>query len=103
MPVPVALVVGAMASLLAVGVAATIGLLLRYVPPLISGFIFLAIILMVWFFSSHYPEVAREAGGRLVAVLREATVALSHRVMEALRHRNEQVGFSCLSFILPTF
>jgi hypothetical protein len=100
MSVPVALVVGAMASLLAVGVAVAIGLLLRYVPPLVSGFLFLAIILMVWFFSSHYPETARELGGRVVTALREATIALGHRVMEAIRHHNDQVGLPVNSILL---
>jgi hypothetical protein len=101
MSVPVALVVGAMASLLAVGVADAIGLLLRYVPPLISGFLFLAIVLMVWFFSSHYPATARELGGRVVVVLREAVSALSHRLMEAIRHQASQVSF--LIFLLVLF
>jgi hypothetical protein len=92
MTVPVAMAVGAAATLLATGVAAVLGLLFRYVPPLISGFLFLTIVIMVWFLSSRYPEVARETGGRLMTILREATVALGHRIMETLRHQ-EQVCF----------
>ncbi len=92
MTVPVAMAVGAAATLLATGVAAVLGLLFRYVPPLVSGFLFLTIVIMVWFLSSRYPEVARETGGRLMTILREATVALGHRIMETLRHQ-EQVCF----------
>ncbi len=95
MSVPVALVVGAVASLLVTGVAAAIGLLLRYVSPLVSGFLFLATIIIVWYLCSKYPETARELGGRAAALVRDAAVALSHRVMEALRHHHEQVSFSC--------
>jgi hypothetical protein len=98
MTVPMAMVVGAVASLFVTGVAATIGLLLRYVSPIVSGFLFLAVTIIIWYLSSQYPETARELGGRAATLLREAAVALSHRVMEALRHRNEQVGFS----IIPT-
>ncbi len=97
MSVPVAMLVGACASLLVTGVATVIGLLLRYVPPTVSGLLFLAIIIIIWYLSSQYPATARELGGRAVALLREATVALGHRLMEALRHQ-EQVGFSCQSY-----
>jgi hypothetical protein len=96
MTVPVALATGATVSLLAVSAAAVLGLVLRYVPPLISGFLFLFLILMVWFLSSRYPEVAREMGARAWTMMQEATTALSHRIMEALRHHNEQVCFSLL-------
>jgi hypothetical protein len=92
MTVPVALVVGAMASLLATGVAAAIGLILRYVNPIASGFLFMATIVIIWYLCSHYPETARELGGRVATLLREAATALSHRVVEVLRHHNEQVG-----------
>jgi hypothetical protein len=94
MTVPMALAIGAIVSLLAVGVAATLGLILRYVPPLISGILFLSVVLVVWFLSSHYPDVAREMGSRAVAVLREAAQALSHRVAAAIQRHTEQVGFS---------
>jgi hypothetical protein len=94
MTVPVALATGAIVSLLAVSAAAVLGLVLRYVPPLISGFLFLVLILMVWFLSSRYPEVAREMGARAWTMMQEATTALSHRIMEALQRHNEQVIFS---------
>jgi hypothetical protein len=96
MSVPVAMLVGACASLVVTGLAATVGLLLRYVSPIVSGFIFVATIVIIWYLCSHYPETARELGGRVVATLREATIALSHRIMEAIRHHNDQVGFSLL-------
>ncbi len=89
----VAMAIGACASLLATGVAAVIGLLLRYASPIISGLLFMSIVLITWYLSSRYPEVARDLGERVVTTLREATVALGHRLMEAIRHREEQVGF----------
>jgi hypothetical protein len=94
MTVPVAMVVGAVVSFFVTGVAATIGLLLRYVPPTVSGFIFVAVIVIIWYLSSQYPETARELGARAATLLREAATALSHRVVEALRHHHEQVGVS---------
>ncbi len=92
MTVPVAMAVGACAGLLVTGIATAIGLLFRYVLPTVSGFLFLAIIIIIWYLSSQYPAMARELGGRAVALLREASVALGHRLMEALRHQ-EQVDF----------
>jgi hypothetical protein len=93
MSVPVALTVGVLAGGVATGLATLVGLVLRYVPPIVSGLLFITAIVMVWFFSSHYPEVTREAGGRLMAALREAALALSHRLMEAIRYRDDQVSF----------
>jgi hypothetical protein len=100
MSVPVAMLVGACAGLLVTGVATAIGLLLRYASPMLSGFIFLATIIIVWYLSSQYPETARELGSRTANLLREAAVALGHRVMAAIRHHNEQVGFPVL---IPSF
>jgi hypothetical protein len=94
MTVPVAMLVGAAATVLFTGVAASLGLLLRYASPLESGFIFLATIIIVWYLCSHYPETAREIGGRAATLLREAAAALSHRVMAALQRHQDQVGFS---------
>ncbi len=94
MTVPVALAVGAMTSLLVTGVAAALGLLLRYVPPTVSGFLILAIVVVIWYLCSQYPEAARDIGGRVVETLRAATTTLSHRVVEALQRHNNQVGLS---------
>jgi hypothetical protein len=97
MGVPEAMAVGAVATLLVTGVAAAISLLLRYASPIETGFVFLASLILIWYLSSHHPEVARELGGRVVTLLREATNTLGHRIAEAIRHR-DQVGFS----IIPT-
>ncbi len=97
MPTAVAVVVGASAALLAVGAVTGVGLLLRYVSPIVSGFIFVATIIIIWYLCSHYPETAREIGGRAAALLREAATALSHRVMAALQRQADQVGLSSLS------
>jgi hypothetical protein len=102
MSTAVAMAVGACASLLATCVAALIGIILRYVPPLVSGVLFLTTIIMVWFLSSHYPETARELGGRVMATLREASLALGHRIMAAIRH-HDQVGFSLINLSLFFF
>jgi hypothetical protein len=92
MSIPVAMAVGAAASVLVMGVATTVGLVIRYVPPTVGGFLFVAVIILVWYLSSQYPETARELGGRAWTALQEATVALGHRIVEAIRHHNEQVG-----------
>jgi hypothetical protein len=94
MTVPVAMAVGAVASLLVTGVAAAIGLLLRYTSPIFSGLLFIFIVVLTWYLSSHYPEAARDLGGRVVATLREATIALGHRLMEAIQRQADQVGLS---------
>jgi hypothetical protein len=94
MTVPVAMAVGACAGVLVTGVAAIIGVVIRYLSPLECGFLVLAVIIFVWYFSSQHPETARELGGRAATLLREAAAALSHRIVDAIRHHNEQVGFS---------
>jgi hypothetical protein len=94
--VPVAMVVGALISLGTMGLAAVVGLILRYVPPLISGILFLTVIFVVWFLSSQYPDVARDMGGRVATILREATVALGHRIMAAIQRHRDQVNSSNL-------
>jgi hypothetical protein len=98
MSLPVAMAIGAIAGVLFTGVATIIGLLLRYTSPIESGFVFLATVIVVWYLCSHYPETAREIGGRAATLLREAATALSHRVMVAIRHR-EQVGFPILILV----
>jgi hypothetical protein len=92
MSVSVAVAVGASAGVLITGATVIIGLILRYVPPIVSGFIFVATIVIIWYLCSHYPETARELGGRAVAILREASVALGHRIMAALQRHPEQVS-----------
>jgi hypothetical protein len=94
MPTAVAMAIGAVASLSITGLAAIIGLILRYVSPIASGFIFLATIIIIWYLCSHYPEAAREIGGRAATLLREAAAALSHRISAALQRHHDQVSFS---------
>jgi hypothetical protein len=93
MPTLVAMAIGAVATLLLTGVAAALGLLLRYASPLESGFVFLATIIIMWYLCSRYPEAARELGERVVATLRDATIALGHREAEAIQRHSNQVGF----------
>ncbi len=100
MTVPVAMAVGAVATLTITGVATVIGLLLRYAPPIFSGLLFIAIVALTWYLSSNYPETARELGGRVVATLREASIALGHRVLEAIQRHQEQVGVPSKSIFL---
>jgi hypothetical protein len=91
---PAAMAVGAVTGVLVNGIAAAVGLILRYVSPIVSGFLFLATIIIVWYLCSQYPETARELGGRAANLLREAAVALGHRVMVAIQRHQDQVGFS---------
>jgi hypothetical protein len=99
MSVPVALAVGASAGVLLTGIAAAIGLILRYVHPIASGFFLLATVIIEWYLCSQYPETARELGTRATTLLREAFVALGHRVMDALQHHRDQVCFPISSLI----
>jgi hypothetical protein len=94
MTVPVALLVGTCAGGLLTGVAAIIGIVIRYFSPLECGFLVLAVIIIVWYFSSQYPATARELGTRAATLLREAAVALGHRVMAAVQRHTEQVSLS---------
>jgi hypothetical protein len=99
---PAAVAVGAVTGVVVTGTAAAIGLILRYVSPIVSGFIFVATIITIWYLCSHYPETARELGGRAATLLREAATTLGHRVMEAIRRHQEQVSVP-INSILPTF
>jgi hypothetical protein len=100
MTVPVAMIVGAITSLLITGTVAILGLLLRYAHPFVSGFLFLFLVALTWYLSSHYPETARELGGRAWTALQDATFALGHRVMEAIQRHHDQVVFSVNSILL---
>jgi hypothetical protein len=92
MTIPVAMAVGAGAALLVSGVLTVIGLVVRYVSPTVSGFLFVAVIILVWYLSSQYPETARELGRRVWTTLQEAMMTLGHQVMEALQRHQDQVG-----------
>jgi hypothetical protein len=99
MSLSTAVAVGTVAGFLVTGMATVIGLVIRYVPPIVSGFLFLSTIIIVWYLSSQHPEMARDLGGRAMATLREATIALGHRVMEAIQRHQDQVGLSALILI----
>jgi hypothetical protein len=86
-----AMAVGACAGLMVTGVATAFGLILRYVPPTVSGFLILATIIILWYLCSHYPDTARELGGRAVVLIREAALTLSHRAMAVIRRHQDQV------------
>ncbi len=98
MSVPVALAVGATASLLAVGLVAGVGIILRYLPSFISGLILVVAVILIWYLSSHYPATARQLGQRALDLMREASTTLVNRAMAALRGSN-QVSF-CFEVVL---
>jgi hypothetical protein len=100
---PAAVAVGAVTGVVVTGTAAIIGLILRYVSPIVSGFIFVATIIIIWYLCSHYPETARELGARAATLLREAATTLGHRLVEALQRHTEQVGVPVLSLISSYF
>jgi hypothetical protein len=91
MTVPVALAVGAAATLLVMGIVAFVGFVIRYLPIYISGTVFIGSVLLTGYLSSRYPASARELGLRAMGLAREAATALVNRAMAALRGPN-QVG-----------
>ncbi len=84
---PMAVLVGAVATLLVCVLAAAIGIILRYMPILMSGLLVLAAIAVVWYYSSTQPAAARECGRRLWAFLRETATSVVDRAFR----RNSQV------------
>jgi hypothetical protein len=82
-----AVLVGAVATLLVCALAAAIGIILRYMPILISGLLVLAVIALVWRYSSTRPAVAREWGRHLWTFLRDAATS----VVDRMFRRNPQV------------
>jgi hypothetical protein len=84
---PTAILVGAVATLLVCALAAAIGIIIRYMPILMSGLLVLAAIALVWHYSSTHPAAAREWGRRLWEFLRGAATSLVDRMFR----RNPQV------------
>jgi peptidoglycan/LPS O-acetylase OafA/YrhL len=82
-----AILVGAVATVLVCALAAAIGIILRYMPILMSGLLVLAVIAVVWYYSSTQPAVAREWGRHLWDFLRGTATSLVNRVFR----RNPQV------------
>jgi hypothetical protein len=84
---PLAILVGAVATLLVCALAAAIGIILRYMPILMSGLLVLAVMAVVWRYSSTHPAAARECGQRLWTFLRGTATTLVDRMFR----RNPQV------------
>jgi hypothetical protein len=84
---PTAILVGAVATLLVCALAAAIGIIIRYMPILISGLLVLAVIALVWHYSSTHPAAAREWGRRLWTFLRGTATSVVDRAFR----RNPQV------------
>lgn len=90
--VPVAMAVGATVSLLAVGLVAGIGFIIRYLPVYLSGTLFVGSIVLTFYLSSRYPATARELGVRALGLVREATANIMDRVTHALTRQEQQVS-----------
>jgi hypothetical protein len=84
---PMAILVGAVATVLVCVLAAAIGIIIRYMLILMSGLLVLAAIALVWHYSSTHPAAAREWGRRLWDFLRGTATSLVNRVFR----RNLQV------------
>jgi hypothetical protein len=84
---PMAVLVGAVATLLVCALAVAVGIIIRYLPILMSGLLVLAAIASVWHYSSTHPAAAREWGRRLWEFLRGTATSLANRVFR----RNPQV------------
>ncbi len=89
MSMPVAILVGAMGSVLAMALAGVVGLILRYAPVFVSGSLFVGTIIVVWYLCSKYPAVARDLGARAIELVREAAHTLADRAMAAIRRPRE--------------
>jgi hypothetical protein len=91
---PEAVLVGAAATLLVLLLAAAVGLVLRYMPVLISGLSILVLVFVVWYLSSKYPGAARRLGARIWEALRSGVSAVVDRL---LRRDRPDVSINCVS------
>jgi hypothetical protein len=91
---PEAILVGAAAAVLILVVAATVAILVRYLPTITSGLLIVATIVLVWYLSSMYPEAARRLGARVLGALRRAATSIVDRV---LRRHHPEVKSSCVN------
>jgi hypothetical protein len=78
---PEAILVGAAAAVLILVLAAAIAIIVRYLPIFTSGLLILTVIVLVWYFSSVYPEAARRLGTRILGALRSAATSIVDRVL----------------------
>jgi hypothetical protein len=79
--VPVAFLVGVATTLLVLVLAVVLGAIIRYLPLIVSGFLVLILLCMVWYYSSRYPESARRIGARVWAALRSGVSAAVERLL----------------------
>ncbi len=92
--IPEAILVGAAAAVLVLVVAAAVAIIVRYLPNITSGLLIIAVIVLVWYCSSMYPEAARRLGTRILGALRSAATSLVDRV---LRRNHPEVSVNCMS------
>jgi uncharacterized membrane protein YphA (DoxX/SURF4 family) len=79
--VPMAFLVGVATTLLMLVLAVVLGVIIRYLSLVASGFLVLILLCMVWYYSSRYPESARRLGARVWAALRSAATSVVDRVL----------------------
>jgi hypothetical protein len=91
---PEAILVGAAAAVLVLVVAAAVAIVVRYLPTFTSGLLIVATIILVWYLSSMYPEVARRLGARVLGAVRSAATSIVDRL---LRRDRPDVSISCVA------
>jgi Flp pilus assembly protein TadB len=83
------MLVGAAATLLVLLLAAVAGIILRYMPVVISGLFVVVLVAIVWYLSSKYPGAARRFGARVWEALRSGASTVVDRL---LGRRNSEVS-----------
>jgi hypothetical protein len=87
--VPMAFLVGVANTLLMLVLAVVIGVIIRYIPIILSGVFILCLMCAVGYCSSKYPESARRLGTRVWEALRGGVSAAVERL---LGRRNSEVS-----------
>jgi hypothetical protein len=90
--IPMAFLMGAAATLLMMILAVVIGAIIRYLPLIVTGFLFLVSVCMVWYLSSKHPEAARRLGARVWEALRSGVTAVVDRLL-GRRHPEVSVKY----------
>jgi hypothetical protein len=86
-----AVLVGAAATFLLLVLAAAVAIVIRYLEIFTSGLLIIAIIVLVWYCSSMYPDAARRLGTRAWEALRDTARSIVDRL---LRRSNSEVSVS---------
>jgi hypothetical protein len=81
--------VGVATTLLMLVLAVVIGVVIRYIPIILSGVFILCLMCVVGYCSSKYPESARRLGTRVWEALRSGVSAAVERL---LGRRNSEVS-----------